>query len=44
MVQDTSIYQVWIEGRAQPQLVVDLCRNHTKGLANLPRQQYEQPP
>ncbi|ETN36785.1 uncharacterized protein HMPREF1541_09063 [Cyphellophora europaea CBS 101466] len=39
--RDTLLYQVWFEDRPQPQLVIDLCRNHTKGLANLPRQQPE---
>lgn len=38
--QDTMLYQVWFEDYAQPQLVIDLYHNHTKGLANLPRQQF----
>ena len=42
-IQDTLLYQVWFEDRPQPQLVIDLCRNHTKGLANLPRQQFDCP-
>ncbi|KAK7894594.1 hypothetical protein LTR67_006355 [Exophiala xenobiotica] len=39
--RDTAIYQVWFEDKSQPQIVIDLCRNHTKGLANLPRKQPE---
>ncbi|KAK5358461.1 hypothetical protein LTS03_011278 [Exophiala xenobiotica] len=34
---DTAIYQVWFEDKSQPQIIIDLCRNHTKGLANLPQ-------